>query len=233
MRFANDFLQKTAHIGIFQTILINDAHHMTPAAANALLKTLEEPSDNSVILLLSEDADMLLPTIISRCRVINIRSLVGEALLKSIQGNNQNLNSSLNDPLNEFMYVNSTHMTELTNEEQQAQYQTFKSLLLSFLASPEDAKALQKLLITNTHALGWLEKIIVNITRLRLTLSNDDVWITDNIQLSNLPSSEILNQIYKMMTNSSKLIKSITQTNQQFVLEKLVVEIRQLLKTHS
>ncbi len=46
---------------------------MTIAAANALLKTLEEPSENSIIILLTSDIDILLPTIVSRCRVINIK----------------------------------------------------------------------------------------------------------------------------------------------------------------
>lgn len=44
-------------------------------AANAFLKTLEEPPANVVLLLTANDADTLLPTINSRCRTVNLRPL--------------------------------------------------------------------------------------------------------------------------------------------------------------
>ncbi|MEM7336170.1 MAG: DNA polymerase III subunit delta' [Chloroflexota bacterium] len=47
----------------------------TIGAANAFLKTLEEPPKNVVIILTANDADTLLPTIASRCRTINLRPL--------------------------------------------------------------------------------------------------------------------------------------------------------------
>lgn len=54
-------------------------------AANAFLKTLEEPADTVVLLLTANDADSLLPTIASRCRTIPLRplqtSLVEESLM--------------------------------------------------------------------------------------------------------------------------------------------------------
>lgn len=46
-----------------------------PNAANALLKTLEEPPPQVVLLLTASDAEALLPTIISRCEVIRLRPL--------------------------------------------------------------------------------------------------------------------------------------------------------------
>jgi DNA polymerase III delta subunit-like protein len=51
-------------------VIIEDAHAMGPAAANAFLKTLEEPSKNSFIAVCSGQVEDLLPTIISRCRKI-------------------------------------------------------------------------------------------------------------------------------------------------------------------
>ena len=45
------------------------------SAANAFLKTLEEPPNNVVLLLTASDADTLLPTITSRCRTIALRPL--------------------------------------------------------------------------------------------------------------------------------------------------------------
>ncbi len=44
-------------------------------AANAFLKTLEEPPGNAMLIVTTDDLDMLLPTIISRCEVINLKLL--------------------------------------------------------------------------------------------------------------------------------------------------------------
>lgn len=47
----------------------------TPSAANALLKTLEEPAPGVVLVVLAQEADLLLPTIVSRCQHISLRPL--------------------------------------------------------------------------------------------------------------------------------------------------------------
>lgn len=54
----------------FKIALLLDAEKMTIAAQNALLKTLEEPPANSIIILLSANLERLLPTIISRTQII-------------------------------------------------------------------------------------------------------------------------------------------------------------------
>jgi len=51
-------------------LIIKDAQTLTPAAANAFLKTLEEPPKNSFIAILTSKLDGLLPTMISRCHKI-------------------------------------------------------------------------------------------------------------------------------------------------------------------
>lgn len=55
--------------------IIPDANKMTEQAQNALLKTIEEPPEYAVIILLTETADTLLETIQSRCIVLNTRPL--------------------------------------------------------------------------------------------------------------------------------------------------------------
>ncbi len=55
--------------------IVEAADTLVPAAANAFLKTLEEPPSDSVIILISSRASYLLPTILSRCQRINFRPL--------------------------------------------------------------------------------------------------------------------------------------------------------------
>ncbi|MBU1044647.1 MAG: hypothetical protein KJ915_09670 [Candidatus Omnitrophica bacterium] len=53
-----------------KTFIIQDAQRMGPEAANALLKTLEEPPQNASLVLISKSLTELLPTIVSRCKLV-------------------------------------------------------------------------------------------------------------------------------------------------------------------
>lgn len=61
-----------------KTVIVDGADRLVPAAANAFLKTLEEPPAGSVIILVSSKASDLLATIISRCQRVNFRPIPDE-----------------------------------------------------------------------------------------------------------------------------------------------------------
>jgi DNA polymerase-3 subunit delta' len=58
-----------------RVVIVDSADELNPNAANALLKTLEEPPARSVLLLVSHQPSRLLPTIRSRCRQLACRTL--------------------------------------------------------------------------------------------------------------------------------------------------------------
>lgn len=62
----------------YKIYIINEAEKMTPQAQNAILKTLEEPPSYAVILLLTANLNALLPTILSRCVVLNMKPVSDE-----------------------------------------------------------------------------------------------------------------------------------------------------------
>lgn len=68
VRLAIDFMSKTSAYGSQKVLVFSGADRMSSAAANALLKTLEEPPGNSVIILLADRAWFLPATIRSRCQ---------------------------------------------------------------------------------------------------------------------------------------------------------------------
>lgn len=59
------FSEKTA-------IVIENIDKVTPEAANAFLKNLEEPNNNLIYILTASNLDNVLPTIVSRCEIIKI-----------------------------------------------------------------------------------------------------------------------------------------------------------------
>ncbi|WP_296219112.1 DNA polymerase III subunit delta' [Pseudomonas sp. UBA2684] len=62
-----NFVVQTAQLGGRKVVLVEPAEAMNPNAANALLKSLEEPSGDTVLLLISHQPSRLLPTVKSRC----------------------------------------------------------------------------------------------------------------------------------------------------------------------
>ena len=58
-----------------KVLILDDAHRLTPDAANAFLKVLEEPPADAAIFLITPFRERLLPTIISRCRPVRFRAL--------------------------------------------------------------------------------------------------------------------------------------------------------------
>ncbi len=73
----------------YKVYIIPEADLLTVQAQNALLKTIEEPPEYAVILLLTENADSLLPTICSRCVMLKLRNikdkLVKKYLMEQLQ----------------------------------------------------------------------------------------------------------------------------------------------------
>ena len=68
IRAVGDFIVLSTHRAGFRVLVVRPAEAMQPAAANSLLKTLEEPPPATLIVLVSDRPARLLPTIRSRCR---------------------------------------------------------------------------------------------------------------------------------------------------------------------
>lgn len=71
-REAVDYVQLSTYRAGFRVVLVNPADSLNLAAANALLKVLEEPPLNTVFVLVSDQPRRLLPTIRSRCTRLDI-----------------------------------------------------------------------------------------------------------------------------------------------------------------
>lgn len=66
--------------GSYKIYIMDEAEKMNPQAQNALLKTLEEPPEYAVIILLASNIEMMLPTILSRCVVMNIKAISNDEI---------------------------------------------------------------------------------------------------------------------------------------------------------
>ncbi len=76
----DSFLSLTPAYPGYRFIIIDEASSMNASAANALLKMLEEPRGKTVFILVTSNAGMLLPTVISRCLLLGFSPVPGEVL---------------------------------------------------------------------------------------------------------------------------------------------------------
>lgn len=67
-------LQLKSYHSQMRLAVIDQAEKLTIPAQNALLKLLEEPPAHAIIILASPTADLLLPTVVSRCQIIKLRA---------------------------------------------------------------------------------------------------------------------------------------------------------------
>ncbi|HKK54642.1 MAG TPA: hypothetical protein VJ926_03925 [Patescibacteria group bacterium] len=73
-------LNLSSFLNSYKVGIIKDAHKLSIEAANALLKTLEEPENKVVIILLAEKIDDLPQTIVSRSQILNFQAVKRELI---------------------------------------------------------------------------------------------------------------------------------------------------------
>ncbi|MCL4542475.1 MAG: hypothetical protein M1458_01850 [Deltaproteobacteria bacterium] len=81
----NSLLNLTPAFKGHRFVIIDGAEAMNQNAANALLKTLEEPQGGTVFILISSNMSGLLPTIVSRCSLLAFRPVQDEVLFKAFR----------------------------------------------------------------------------------------------------------------------------------------------------
>ncbi len=69
----------------YKVFIIDECHQLTREAANALLKTLEEPPNYAIFILATTEIHKMIPTIVSRCQRFDFRQLTLEEIIKKLQ----------------------------------------------------------------------------------------------------------------------------------------------------
>jgi DNA polymerase-3 subunit delta' len=216
-------LQQTVQQGRYKIAVIAPAEALHIAAANALLKTLEEPTPQTLILLLSNQAGLLPATIRSRCQAIYFSppsSADAKVWLSPHLPANANSNLLLalaeGAPLRALDYASGAQLT---------QYELLWSDLKNISQNTSDPIA---------SAASWLKKpladvihcllhVVMDIIRLKLGLpvtALTNQYEADFLRrllpaIKLLPLFSYLDQLYQLRQNT------MTHLNQQLLLEEL------------
>ena len=110
---------------------------MNVTAANKFLKFLEEPPKKTIILLLAEKIDTILPTILSRCQAVEVPRIDDESLAESIRNKFEISNEKLNEIIHQSQGNYNTALQLLNSDETADE---FESLFIDWVRNAFMAK---------------------------------------------------------------------------------------------
>jgi len=91
----------------YKIYIIDESHQLTKEAANALLKTLEEPPAHTIFILATTEIHKMIPTIISRCQRFDFRKLTLPEIVKRLEIIVKKEKARIEKPALELIAVNS------------------------------------------------------------------------------------------------------------------------------
>ena len=91
----------------YKVFIIDEAHQLTKEAANALLKTLEEPPAHAIFVLATTEIHKMIPTIISRCQRFDFRKLTLPEIIKRLEIISQKEKAKIGKAALELIALNS------------------------------------------------------------------------------------------------------------------------------
>jgi len=210
----------------YKVILIGPAESMNRAAANSLLKTLEEPADNTILILLSSAPQQLLATIRSRCQRLNFVApdyATASHWLKtqSLQNAEQWLEIADGAPLTALELANSDDSIESRYENGLETLEALQSRRKDPLSTAAEWQKKDGL-----RAVKWLTNWVMDI--LRLAQGGQSSAISCPSQQSRLTSFanqldiDALHAYLPHLYEAYRLL-STTQVNQQLLLEEILI----------
>ena len=111
----NDTVEIKPYSSLYKVYIIDKADSMTVQAQNALLKTMEEPPEYAVIILIAQSLDRFLPTIKSRCIKLHISLISNRVILEKLRS--LGIDSELSKSLASFSRGNLAKALTFSREE--------------------------------------------------------------------------------------------------------------------
>lgn len=217
-------INQTAHLGTYKIVLLTPAEALPIAAANALLKTLEEPPAKTIFILLTQQPSLLFATIRSRCQLITF-STPNEAVIFSWL--KEHLPDAADHTLLAKLAGNAPFAAlEMANENYQTQRKKFFHELKSISLQRLDPvlMAANWLKSSTDELIAWLLSITQDLVRLRLKFPPTTITNSDNIEFLQQAAAKIANrQLFSYLDELYQAKRQIhlSNPNQQLLLENL------------
>ena len=231
IRFLIDRLTLTRHFDKYKVAVIEAAQQMNTNAANALLKTLEEPPEHTLIILVSDQPQKLPATVRSRCQTVLMNTPDREQAVAWLSGHHHSedwdalLAVAQGSPLL-ALQLQETDLLEQRNEI----IRGFLQMADNTVDPLEISSHFES--ISVSHGIQWLQGLILDLMRLKsdedpVTLENPDFYRS---LLALAPRLEVplLLELWDWLLDRKKIFD--TSLNRRLFIEDLLLRSRQLLE---
>jgi len=232
VRAVSEKLYERARLGGAKVVWLKDAAQLTEAAANALLKTLEEPPENTWFLMACREPGRLLATLRSRCRLHHL-SVPQEAW--AISWLAREVTTSQEAALSALRLCGGAPAAALALL--QPVVQTQREQLSQALGAVLDSGDWLSLLPVLNHEqapdrLHWLAALLLDALKIQQganLLSNVDAWPLVNRLAQRLPGVALRAILHDVCQCREQLL-SVTGLNRELVLSDLLLTIEHYLQ---
>jgi DNA polymerase-3 subunit delta' len=181
IRIVSQKLNEHAQLGGNKVVIIEHAESFNLASANALLKTLEEPSNGSYLVLLAENKSQVLPTIYSRCQKLHISAPPENESLEWLSQQfpiahptATAIRINHGAPLHTLRYLN--------NGDEDLRKEIFHNIQL-LTQQPAAITRLCEILSENTlERLSWLQFIFLDLQKVRKGVDSNFIINSDQLE---------------------------------------------------
>ncbi|MEG1211350.1 MAG: DNA polymerase III subunit delta' [Leclercia sp.] len=232
VRAVNEKLYERSRLGGAKVVWLKDAAQLTEAAANALLKTLEEPPENTWFLLACRDPGRLLATLRSRCRVHHL-SIPQEAW--AISWLAREVTTSQEAALSALRLSGGAPAAALALLQQNVWAQR-EQLCQTLGVVTDSGDWLSLLTVLNheqaTERLHWFAALVLDALKIQqgaTLLSNADAWPLINRLAQRLPGVTLRAILHDVCQCREQLL-SVTGLNRELVLTDLLLTIEHYLQ---
>lgn len=223
-----DFVNHSPHISSRKVVIINAADKMNLNAANALLKTLEEPNKKITLILVTHQPMSLPATVRSRCQTIKFAVPSRKLALDWLRS--KNISSDDAKLLLQFAHGAPLKVVDFVADDllslRKEIFQEFCDLLHEKIALPTLSQAWSKLDVAQIlfHLTSWVQDII------RIKSATIDALCNTDFaeQLKNFAgkySTQYLFEFYDKLIAAQKLLQSSCNPNPQLLFEGLLVDL--------
>ena len=220
--------------GPYKVYIIPQADLMTPQAQNALLKTIEEPPEYAVFLLLTENAETLLATINSRCVMLKLRN-IKDTLIKKYLMENLQIPDYKADVCTAFAQGNMGRAIMLDNSENFNEIREEAVQLLKYIHEMELSEivsAVKNITVYKLEIVDYLDIIMIwyrDVLLYKATKDVDKVVFKDQMtyikEQARKSSYEGIELILKSLENAKSRLRA--NVNFDLVMELLFLTIKE------
>ncbi len=238
IRELTEFFTSTPHCSDYKIAVINQADCMNVAAANALLKVLEEPPSRGILFLVTAHKHQLMPTIRSRCIAIDIAvNQTEKAALPAWLQQNSGVSAehSVQDALLLSDYQPKTALNLLA-EKHLLDFEGYIDELYAAFTAQKPVTQVAKYLLENMHSTSWplLQRYYLQLAKSVLGQKSHEVLPDHPLNLLIKKSPKVVHIIMKVTELTQLFMLNLqTQIKAQLLLEAMLLEIKSELNQRS